>query len=119
MATQLYVAQFCMPIKVTGSPVVQLKKAYKSDTGGWQIVGSGDDADPVSAAVPVNTITLTKGSEVDGMTGFYYYYGDVDETYTYTLFIDAVEQPRFIGVMLTSTDEIHKIYDTGWKEEHS
>ena len=112
MATQLYVAQFCMPIKTTGSPVVELKKAYKSDAAGgtWYIVGSGDSADPVSVAVPVNTITLTKGSAVDGMTGFYYYYGDVDETYTYTLYIDSVIQPRFTGKMLTSIDEIYKIY---------
>lgn len=106
MAQQMVAQTNVLVYDPNGTTVVtaEWKKAYYSDTSAtWRLAGDGFNPgvdDPGTAV----TISLTQGlvSTID--SNFYYYYGDIATSYTYTLYVDTAPQAGLTGVMLFSMD---------------
>jgi hypothetical protein len=77
----------------------ELKKAYKG-SGGWGIAGDAGDGDPGSP----NTIVMVRGAVSPINSDYYNWYADIDESYTYTLYVDGSPIDSFTGQMLFSMD---------------
>lgn len=78
-----------------------LYKAYKNGAGTWGIVGDTGSDDPGGANAG---ISMTRGlvSSID--SNYYNWYADIDESYTYTLYINGSPIADFTGRMLFSMD---------------
>jgi hypothetical protein len=96
---QKMVAQTNVLVEGTGK-TVEWKKAYKDTGGTWRLAGDAAPDDPGTAV----TISCSEGAQSSLDSGFYYYYGDIVTSYTYTLYVDAVAQAGLTGVMLFSMD---------------
>lgn len=85
----------------SGSTIIsaELKKAYKG-LGGWGIAGDAGDGDPGSP----NTIVMARGAVSPINSDYYNWYADIDESYTYTLYVDGSPIDSFTGQMLFSMD---------------
>jgi hypothetical protein len=99
-------SRYTLNIEGTGL-TVQLKKCYYSTSGGtissdgWRLCGDGNLDDPDGVAT---TVTLTEGSEDPVGSGYYNYYGNIENSGNYTLYINSVVQERFIGIMIFAMD---------------
>ena len=98
MAQQM-VAQTNVLVEGTGK-TVEWKKAYKDTGGTWRLAGDAGADDPGTAV----TVAFTEGAQSTINAGFYYYYGSIVTSYTYTLYVDAAAQAGLTGVMLFSMD---------------
>ena len=97
--SQIMVAQTNVLVEGTGR-TVEWKKAYMDTGGTWQLAGDAGADDPGTAV----TIACSEGAQSTVNAGFYYYYGNIVTSYTYTLYVNTVAQAGLTGVMLFSMD---------------